>query len=225
MRLETSPEDALVSSRVQEKQRRRAEREAREREAATRERRARRMRLVGVPIIGAVAVAGVAAQASTGGGGGELPAGSGAAFGQHYNGLEQRRVAANVSTMSAPSASTHTHPKVSVWADGRAVPVPANIGIDPRRPPGDMASLHTHDTSGTIHNEGQANATLGQFFAVWGVPFGRDRLGPYRAGEGKTVQMWVDGKPSTAFGSLKLADGQDITVTFGPRRSAPPAGS
>ena len=73
-----------------------------------------------------------------------------------------------------------------------------------------MAGLHTHDDGGTVHNEGQADATLGQFFAVGGVPFSKDRLGPYRAGEDGVVQLWVNGKPSTAFGSLRLADGQGL---------------
>jgi len=86
-----------------------------------------------------------------------------------------------------------------------------------------MAGLHTHDDGGTVHNEGQADATLGQFFAVGGVPFSKDRLGPYRAGEDGVVQLWVNGKPSTAFGSLRLADGQDIRIAFGPERAAPPA--
>jgi hypothetical protein len=58
---------------------------------------------------------------------------------------------------------------------------------------------------------------------VWGVPFGEDRLGPYRTGRGKIVQLWVDGRPSSAFGDLRLADEQDIQVTFGPARNAPPA--
>jgi hypothetical protein len=103
------------------------------------------------------------------------------------------------------------------------VTVPANIGIDPREDSGQMASLHTHDDSGTIHNEGQAGATLGQFFAVWGIPFSNDRLGPDRADEGRIVQMWVDGEPSQAWGSLALADGQDIRITFGPKRAPTPA--
>lgn len=154
---------------------------------------------------------------------GEPPAGSSRPFGQHYDGLAQRRVAAGVSTMAAPTASVHTHPQLAVWANGRRVPVPADIGIDPRNDPGQMAGLHTHDDSGTIHNEGQADATLGQFFAVWGVPFSSERLGPYRARNDRVVQMWVDGKPSQAWGSLKLGDGQDIRVAFGPERTTPPA--
>jgi hypothetical protein len=213
-----------VSSRLAEKQRRRAEREARERQLAARERRARRLRLTGAITAGAVVAAGLAALTTLGSSGSErLPAGSSRPFGQHYDGLEQRRAAAGVSTMAAPSANEHTHPRLAVWADGRRVPVAADIGIDPREDPGQMAGLHTHDDGGTIHNEGQADATLGQFFAVWGVPFSKDRLGPYRAGKDGVVQLWVNGKPSTAFGSLKLADRQDIRVTFGPQRATPPA--
>jgi hypothetical protein len=120
----------------------------------------------------------------------ELPAGASRPFGQHYDGLEQRRVAAGVATMASPTADVHTHPHLAVWANGRRVPVPADIGIDPRNDPGEMAGLH--DDNGTIHNEGQADATLGQFFAVWGVPFSNDRLGPYRAGEDGIVQLWVN---------------------------------
>jgi hypothetical protein len=86
-----------------------------------------------------------------------------------------------------------------------------------------MASLHSHDDSGTIHNEGQADATLGQLVAVWGVRFSNDRLGPNRAGDGRVVQMWVDGEPSQAWDSLGPADGQDIRMTFGPKRAGPPA--
>jgi hypothetical protein len=55
------------------------------------------------------------------------------------------------------------------------------------------------------------------------VPFSKDRLGPHRAGNDGIVQLRVDGKPSTAFGALRLADGQDIRITFGPKRATAPA--
>lgn len=152
----------------------------------------------------------------------ERPVAASDRFGQHYDGLESRRTAASVSTMAAPTSNAHTHQKLAVWVDGRRVTVPADIGVDPLRPPGDMASLHTHTDDGMIHNEGQAKPTLAMLFAVWGVPFGEDRLGPYRAGDGKVVQMWVDGKPSKAWGSLPLTDGQDIVVSYGARRTQPP---
>jgi hypothetical protein len=212
-----------VSSRLEEKQRRRAAREAHERELAARERRARRLRLTAGVTLGVLLLVGLAVLTTLGNSSGKVPAAASSPFGQHYDGLEQRRLAAGVSTMASPTATVHTHPHLAVWANGRRLPVPADIGIDPRNDPGQMAGLHTHDDSGTIHNEGQADATLGQFFAVWGVPFSSDRLGPYRAGGGDSVQMWVDGKPSQAWGSLKLSDGQDIRVAFGPKLDTPPA--
>lgn len=71
-----------MSSRLAEKQRRRAEREARERQLAVRERRARRLQLVGAVALAAVILAGLAALTTLGGSGnGRLAAGSERAFG------------------------------------------------------------------------------------------------------------------------------------------------
>jgi len=85
-----SQESSRMSSRVSEKQRRRAEREAREQEAAVRDRRARRLRMVGMTTVAVLAVRGVAALAGTRGGGGKLPQGSESPFGQYYVSLPWR---------------------------------------------------------------------------------------------------------------------------------------
>jgi hypothetical protein len=160
----------------------------------------------------------------TGGSGSTPPSvDSAAAFSQHYTGLTERREAAGVPTMmETMSSSAHFHPHLAVYVDGNQVEVPANIGIDPSEPPMQMAGLHTHDTSGTIHDEGMPSSRLGQFFAVWGVPLTVQRLGPYRSGGSKAVRMWVDGKPSRAFGALSLTDGQQIVISFGPKAASPP---
>ena len=79
---------------------------------------------------------------------------------------------------------------------GEPIAVPANIGIDPTQPPELMAGLHTHDATGTIHNEAGTGSTLGQFFEVWGVEFTPTRLGPYEASGKERVRMWVDDEPS-----------------------------
>jgi len=84
------------------------------------------------------------------------------------------------------------------------------------------AHVPTMMDSGTIHVEGVPGARLGQFFRVWGVPLSTSQLGPYRAGANDAVRMWVDGKPSTAFGQLELVDGQRIVVSFGPRDAPAP---
>lgn len=148
----------------------------------------------------------------------------GPAFGPHYDGLQDRLVAAKASTMAEPASSIHIHPVLAVYANGKKTEVPANIGIDPDQPPTAMAGFHTHDSSGTIHDEGMPpGATLEQFFEIWGVPFSKSELGPYKASGDKVVRMWVDGKPSTAYGALELEDGQQIVVAYGPKDAPPPA--
>jgi transposase len=126
------------------------------------------------------------------GGGTEQSTPSAGAFAPVYDGLEERRVEAGVPTM-AGGGGEHFHPLLEVYARGEQIPVPTNIGIDPAQPATMMAGLHTHDTTGTIHNEAGRGSTLGQFFAIWGVPFSPAELGPYSAGAKESVRMWVDG--------------------------------
>jgi hypothetical protein len=216
-----------MSSRVAEKEQRRAERADREHQRDVEERRARRLKIIAAGAVVLVLVGAIAATALFSGGsgpqaGGRTVAGAEKAFGQHYAGLEQRRRQAGVPTMmDTMNSPIHFHPTVAVFVYGRQVPVPPNIGIDPRRDPMQMAGLHTHDSTGTIHVEGAPAATLGKFFRIWGVPLSAKQLGPYRTGGSKAVRMWVDGKPSGAFGELKLKDGQRIVISYGSDRRRP----
>jgi hypothetical protein len=157
------------------------------------------------------------------GGGGGTSAAPGDPFAPRYDGLEERRLAAGVPTMGE-GGGEHFHPQLELYVRGERIPVPANIGIDPAQPPEMMAGLHTHDTSGTIHNEAGTGSTLGQFFAIWGVPFSSSRLGPFEASGSERVRMWVDGEPSDEFGDLALADGQRIVLAFGRAAEAPDPG-
>jgi hypothetical protein len=178
----------------------------------------RRKRLIGVAVAGGLVAALIAAiVVAVTVGGGESATSSESPFGTHYEGLDDRRTAAGVPTMAEAQTvgAAHFHPLIKVYVNGKQVKVPPNIGIDPLNPPADMAGLHTHDDSGTIHNEAGTSSRLGQFFAVWGVLLSSKQLGPYRSTKGKKVQMWVDGKPSRAFGELQLEDGQRIVVAYG----------
>jgi hypothetical protein len=148
------------------------------------------------------------------------PSPTASAFAPVYEGLEERRLQAGVPTMGE-GGGEHFHPLLEIYVRGQPVEVPTNIGIDPAQPPQLMAGLHTHDTTGTIHNEAGTGSTLGQFFAIWGIPFSRDRLGPYEATGEEKVRLWVDGTPSDAYGDLKLEDGQEIVVTFGTEEEPP----
>lgn len=211
-----------MARRAEEKERLRQERLAREQKARA---EAQRRRLYGLVVGGMLIVATVVAVVVivAAGGGGASSKGSESAFGTHYQGLEARRTAAEVPTMGEAQTvgAAHFHPFLKVYVNGKQITVPANIGIDPGKSPFEMAGLHTHDTSGTIHNEAGTQSKLGQFFSVWGVPFSSTRLGPYRATKSKKVRMWVDGTPSREFGALQLRDGQQIVVSYGTKADDP----
>jgi hypothetical protein len=217
-----------VSRRVREQERRREERVRAEQEAGKSERRARWIHVLGPLAIGGLALAAVTyagvRSTRTDKSPSASPASTAAPFAQNYAGLVPRRKAAHVPTMMQTMGSrAHFHPQLKVYVDGRRMEVPPNIGIDPRVDPMEMAALHTHDPSGTIHVEGMEHATLGQFMAIWGVPLSKHRLGSHRTAGSRGVRMWVDGKPSRAFGALKLADGQRIVISFGPMRGPAPS--
>jgi hypothetical protein len=204
----------VVSSRTAEKARRREERLQQEHRLATAERRARVRNQFLAGLFALAAVGGATVLILVSQRGGPTVASAAGPFGPHYAGLAARREAAHVPTlMQTMNSRAHFHPLLAVYVDGKRIRVPADIGIDPKRDSMQMAGLHTHDASGTIHVEGVEHATLGQFFSIWGVALSSTRLGPYRAG-GNAVRMWVDGKPSQAFGSLKLADRQRIVIKY-----------
>lgn len=212
-----------MASRKEEKQRLRQERLATEHAAQDQARRRRLYSYVvgGVLIIASTLAIVVVVAVSGDEGGGS--AGAGSLSSTNFDGLAERRRAASVPTMAEASTvgAAHFHPILKIHVNGEQVKIPVNIGIDPGAPPTDMAGLHTHDSSGTIHNEAGTEAQLRQFFAVWGVPFSARRLGPYRATANKKVNMWVDGKPSREFGELQLEDGQQIVVAFGTKADEP----
>lgn len=115
---------------------------------------------------------------------------------------------------------THYHVHLTLFVNGREVAVPSQIGISPSA----LSPLHTHDDSGVLHIEADTpnfHGTLQQFFDVWGVYLSPQCLGGYCS----DVKMWVNGKPSTAFGSLVLQRHQQITIAAGsiPQGFKPPA--
>ena len=103
----------------------------------------------------------------------------------------------------------HNHINLNVTRDGRAMIVPANIGIDPKLHKDDSldiygpqkSPLHTHTTSGTIHVESKiiTDYTLGEFLKVWGLPLNN-----------RVVKMTVDGNPISDYRNHILSDGQEI---------------
>ena len=64
----------------------------------------------------------------------------------------------------------HWHTQLRIFSNGVQVTIPASVGIVP----GCLEPVHTHDTSGLIHIETTVarTYTIGNFFTVWGKPFG-----------------------------------------------------
>jgi hypothetical protein len=67
----------------------------------------------------------------------------------------------------------HIHSHLSIFVNGDAKAIPAQVGIVQTSPTTDCHYwVHTHDHSGKIHMEAPAPQafTLGNLFAIWGMP-------------------------------------------------------
>lgn len=121
------------------------------------------------------------------------------------------------------NTAAHQHPHLEIYIQGEQVPIPVNIGIDPNlyhdhsfdeyADMGTMAPLHTHEGDGTIHMEMNRwhPLTLGNFFSVWGQPFGPSQVLHYTG----PVTVTVDGEPDSEYGALVLQEGQRIVIRGG----------
>jgi hypothetical protein len=135
--------------------------------------------------------------------------------------LRARLAALGLPALAREGTALHIHSHLDVFVGGKRVVVPTGIGIDPD---GHFISpVHTHDTSGVIHIESPTvrRFTLGEFFGVWGVRFGRRCLGGYCAGGGRVLRVYADGRPVADPGRLALTAHEEIVVTFGTRRQLP----
>ena len=215
----------MGAHRVRERQRR-AERA---RQAARRRRSRRRL---GVAAALAVLVAAGLVAAVAGRSGPErAPTAPGALPGLQTGpapwGANTADLAARLRAIGLPPLSptegtaVHIHQHLDIYVDGRKVPVPALIGIDPAV---GFAPLHVHDTSGVIHVESPTvrGYTLGQFFAVWGVRLTPSCLGGYCAGGDRRLRVYVDGTPRLGDPTtLTLEPHQEIVVAFGTAAQLP----
>jgi hypothetical protein len=124
--------------------------------------------------------------------------------------------AAGLPMLGAEGQVLHIHSHLDVFVDGKAVTVPAEIGIDV--PKQQISPLHTHDTSGVVHIESpvKADFTLGQFMTEWNVPISKDAIGTLKVGDGKELHVYVNGKEQAGDpASLKLAAHDEIAVVYG----------
>jgi len=115
----------------------------------------------------------------------------------------------------------HLHVHLQLFNRGRAVTVPAGVGIPSGA--GCLYWLHTHASDGIIHIESPVvrTFTLGQFFDVWGTDLNRTAAAGVHALAGKPLSITVNGRPWNGNPrSIPLRDHEEIVI-----RNAPPSGT
>ncbi|MEO5877815.1 MAG: hypothetical protein ABIS86_16400 [Streptosporangiaceae bacterium] len=110
----------------------------------------------------------------------------------------------------------HFHLHVSVFVNGKAVPIPESLGISAA---GDISELHTHDTRGVIHIESfhpDKTYTLDQVFREWEVPLDAGTIGQFKTDATHTLKIYVDGKEvGTDPTKVPLLKHQEVAVVYG----------
>jgi hypothetical protein len=116
----------------------------------------------------------------------------------------------------------HIHQHLDVYASGKKVTIPAQIGIDAGE--AFISDLHTHDPRGIMHVESptQRSFTLGQFFAVWGVPLSASCIGSLCEQGDRKLRVWVNGDEVKADPTrIVLAEHQEIAIAYGTNAQVP----
>ena len=136
--------------------------------------------------------------------------------------LQLRLRAIRLDPLTQEGQVLHIHQHLDLFAEGRRVTVPANVGIDPSG--AFLSALHTHDDTGIMHVESPTAVqfTLGQFFAVWGVRLDARCIGGLCARGARRLRAWVDGKPVAADPTrIILAEHQEIVLAYGTAAQVP----
>ncbi len=114
--------------------------------------------------------------------------------------LQLRLRAIGLPALTAEGRVVHIHQHLDLYVDGKQVEVPGDIGIGPGGT--FLSDLHTHASypPGIIHVEAStpSSFSLGQFFAVWGVPLSATCIGSLCEKGSKQLRTWVNGKPLKA---------------------------
>jgi len=130
--------------------------------------------------------------------------------------LQLRLRAIGLDPLREEGQVVHIHQHLDLYARGDHLTVPAQLGIDAGG--GFISDLHTHDTTGIMHVESptQRTFTLGQFFAVWGVPLSASCIGGLCKTGDKQLRTWVNGTPVTADPTrIVLDEHQEIVLAYG----------
>jgi hypothetical protein len=138
--------------------------------------------------------------------------------------LELRLRAIGLNPLTQEGNVVHIHQHLDLFVDGKPVEIPGDVGIGPQS--AFLSDLHVHAAypPGIIHVESptQAQFTLGQFFAVWGVPLSASCIGSLCQKGAKQLSVFVNGKPLKADPTrIILAEHQEIVIAYGTEAQLP----
>ena len=131
------------------------------------------------------------------------------------------------SCQKLPSLGGAAVAHLTLIAFGRTVSIPPAIGVvPPRQKIGAIVSsgacaypVHTVDDSGLLEMEKLRGLTLGLLFAVWGEKLSRTDVAGYRG----RVEAYVNGAAYHGpLDSIRLVDGEQVTLEVGPEPRTPP---
>ncbi len=136
--------------------------------------------------------------------------------------LQQRLREIGLAPLTEEGQVLHIHQHLDIFVDGKPAEVPGDLGIGQ----GFISDLHTHASypAGIIHVESPTNArfSLGQFFAVWGVPLSATCIGSLCEKGDKQLRTWVNGTEVKADPTrIVLAEHQQITLAYGTAAQEP----
>ncbi|MBI2550635.1 hypothetical protein HYV83_05685 [Candidatus Woesearchaeota archaeon] len=145
-------------------------------------------------------------------GGGEKPViGGGSGEGSvPTDNFDEKAFAAKI-----PKGAIHWHPHVTILIKGKAVTIPANLGLE-----GSVHKpVHTHETDNILHWEVQSptvkNMQLGYFFNdVWKKKLSSECILDYCNGPDGALKMFVNGVENTEFDHYMPLDGDEIKIVF-----------
>lgn len=138
--------------------------------------------------------------------------------------LQLRLRAIGLDPLTAEGQVVHIHQHLDVYVDGKPAAVPGDIGIGPQNT--FISDLHTHEgyPPGIIHVESptEAQFSLGQFFAIWGVPLSATCIGSLCEKGAKQLRAFVDGKAVDADPTrIVLKSHQQIVLAYGTEAQLP----
>jgi len=126
----------------------------------------------------------------------------------------------NIYCQSNEQLAFHIHAHLTMYINGQAVPLPAQVGI--AKDQSCLYWLHTHDTSGVIHLEAPVNQSfiLGNFLNEWSTQFPTLNYPPQLDQIG--WQAYVDGKPYNGdFHQIPLKSHTLITLVYNSPHAVP----